>query len=172
MPCLSGIRERKLLHQQARRLLVQICNLMATRLSSENAAALYTDAMLTASIFDIHEVIEAIITRFPLAVHCKDASNKTFLHIAVEYRSHNVFNLMYRTTNHRYHYINATDGYGRSILHMAALLSPARKLDLVPGPAFQMQRELQWFEVIYFIPFYLNELEFVSLCYILNKVVI
>ena len=35
-----------------------------------------------------------------------------------------------------------------NILHLAANLAPTPQLHSVPGPAFQMQRELQWFKVI------------------------
>jgi len=40
-----------------------------------------------------------------------------------------------------------TDMFGNNLLHLAAHLGPLSDLNLRPGAALQMQREIQWFKV-------------------------
>ncbi|WMV30590.1 hypothetical protein MTR67_023975 [Solanum verrucosum] len=47
-----------------------------------------------------------------------------------------------------HHLVCAVDSSGNSILDLAGKLAPPNKLNLVSGPAFQMQRELQWFKEV------------------------
>ncbi|WMV30587.1 hypothetical protein MTR67_023972 [Solanum verrucosum] len=47
-----------------------------------------------------------------------------------------------------HHMVIALDSSGNSILDLAGKLAPQNKLNLVSGPAFQMQRELQWFKEV------------------------
>ncbi|KAL3368950.1 hypothetical protein AABB24_009647 [Solanum stoloniferum] len=44
--------------------------------------------------------------------------------------------------------VTTTNSYGNTILDLAGKLAPQNKLNLVSGPAFQMQRELQWFKEV------------------------
>ncbi|KAK4354126.1 hypothetical protein RND71_026320 [Anisodus tanguticus] len=48
----------------------------------------------------------------------------------------------------RHQLMISKDSSGNTMLHLAGKLAPQNKLNLVSGPALQMQRELQWFKVI------------------------
>lgn len=137
------------MHEQALRLVKCICKHME-QLRNEKASNIYTEAVLAAAGAGNHEIVEVIVGAFPDAIYAIDSSNQGFLHAAVRNRSEKVFNLLYQTTNHRYHYSNKYDSSGNSILHLAAFLAPPHKLNLVSGAALQMQREIQWFKVQYF----------------------
>ncbi|KOM45500.1 hypothetical protein LR48_Vigan06g080600 [Vigna angularis] len=42
----------------------------------------------------------------------------------------------------------STDKFGNNLLHLAAHLGPLSDLNLRPGAALQMQREIQWFKAV------------------------
>ncbi|XP_069154596.1 uncharacterized protein [Solanum lycopersicum] len=42
----------------------------------------------------------------------------------------------------------STDSSNNNVLHLAGMLAPRNKLNLVSGPTLQMQRELQWFKEV------------------------
>lgn len=131
-------------------------------LSGEEAAFIYADGILKAAELGVHEVVEAIVETFPIAVYCSEGSTKRFFfHMAVENRCEKVFNLIYQMSDHKYQFSTMTDYSGDSLLHMVARLAPPHKLNLVSGAALQMQRELQWFKVNY-VPLLLifNNLKF------------
>ncbi|XP_027915229.1 uncharacterized protein LOC114174596 [Vigna unguiculata] len=44
--------------------------------------------------------------------------------------------------------IFSTDMFGNNLLHLAAHLGPLSDLNLRPGAALQMQREIQWFKAV------------------------
>ncbi|KAH6761200.1 hypothetical protein C2S51_018149 [Perilla frutescens var. frutescens] len=118
-------------------------------LKYDKASAIYKEAVITAARLGIHEIIEVIVETFPPAIYSGGGgTNQNFLHVAVRNRCEKVFNLMYQTNNHRYHYSNKIDSSGNSILHLAASLAPPHKLNLVSGAALQMQREIQWFKEV------------------------
>lgn len=51
-------------------------------------------------------------------------------------------------SSHKYFATNFLDKFGDSMLHLAGQLAPPNKLNLVPGAALQMQRELQWLKEV------------------------
>jgi hypothetical protein len=75
--------------------------------------------------------------------------------LAVTHRQNEVFELICR-----FHLKNAILSYvskdGNNILHMAAILEPSARPNTVPGAAFLMQREVQWFEVISLTLYYFD----------------
>ena len=76
--------------------------------------------------------------------------DKSLLHVAIQHRQKEVFGLFYeRKSNFKF---ATTTSYG-TILHLAARLAPHAQLSSVSGSALQMQRELQWFKVLYLILF-------------------
>ncbi|KAH6799977.1 hypothetical protein C2S52_000441 [Perilla frutescens var. hirtella] len=148
VPGVKGIYEKKLMREQALRLLKCLCKHMKS-MKHEQAAFIYIEAMMSASRLGIKEVVEIIVETFPSAIFSSEKDiQRTFLHLAVQNRCENVFNLMYQTGNHRYIYVDHTDSDGNTILHLAASLAPPHKLNLVAGAALQMQRELQWYKEV------------------------
>ena len=65
---------------------------------------------------------------------------------AVLYRQHEIFRLLY-CFSLKDSILAATDYEGNNILHMAAMTEPSARRNTIPGAAFHMQRDLQWFKV-------------------------
>ncbi|XP_071924987.1 uncharacterized protein [Coffea arabica] len=76
-------------------------------------------------------------------------TGRLLLHVAIEHRRVEIFN--YLTTligkNTKAYADLKLEGNNNS-LHLAANLAPTPQLQAVPGPAFQMQREFQWFRAV------------------------
>ncbi|KAL8489551.1 hypothetical protein ACS0TY_025456 [Phlomoides rotata] len=158
LPDVRRIRGKKLMHQQATRLVECLCSSMAS-LGDKKAASIYKGAMMTAARLGNHEVIQKIVGEFPNAVHARKDGHY-FFQVAAQNRSEKVFNLIYHTRDHKHKYSDIIDSHGNTILHLVARLAPRHKLNLVSGAALQMQRELQWFkEVENFVHPYAREQE-------------
>ncbi|KAK7372253.1 hypothetical protein VNO80_05628 [Phaseolus coccineus] len=57
--------------------------------------------------------------------------------------------LMHTLSGNKNNIINySTDMFGNNLLHLAAHLGPFSNLNLRPGTALQMQREIQWFKAV------------------------
>ena len=65
---------------------------------------------------------------------------------AVLYRQYEIFRLLY-CFSLKDSILAATDDEGNNILHMAAMTEPSARRNTIPGAAFHMQRDLQWFKV-------------------------
>lgn len=150
VPGINRFHEKKLMHEQIVELVKCLCKHMES-LDYNDAAAICSETMLTAAESGSRDVVLEIVETFPLAVHFRNSLDQNFLHLAIKNRCENVFNLLYMTNMCRYQYANAIDNDGNSILHSAAHLAPFHKLNLVSGAALQMQRELQWFQVIFIV---------------------
>lgn len=119
--------------------------------------------MLIAARLGVHEIIEEITETFPEALYSmEDSDMRDLCHTAIENRSDKVFYLIYHAIDLKHQYLNLTDTDENNPLHKAARLAPQHKLNLVPGAALQMQREIEWYKVCslcYFMPF-LNIINF------------
>nr|XP_027090920.1 ankyrin repeat-containing protein NPR4-like [Coffea arabica] len=76
-------------------------------------------------------------------------TERLLLHVAIEHRRVEIFNYLitYIGKNTKAYADLKIEGNNNS-LHLAANLAPTPQLQSVPGPAFQMQRELQWFKAV------------------------
>ncbi|XP_027092053.1 uncharacterized protein [Coffea arabica] len=76
-------------------------------------------------------------------------TGRLLLHVAIEHRRVKIFNHLidYIGKNTKAYADLKLEGNNNS-LHLAANLAPTPQLQSVPGPAFQMQRELQWFKAV------------------------
>ncbi|XP_027091114.1 uncharacterized protein [Coffea arabica] len=76
-------------------------------------------------------------------------TGRLLLHVAIEHRRVQIFNYMitYIGKNTKAYADLKLEGNNNS-LHLAAKLAPTPQLQAVPGPAFQMQREFQWFRAV------------------------
>ena len=99
----------------------------------------------------IVEFVSEILDKCPdFSMMCREKSTgRNMIMIAVLHRQKDVFNVIYSfnaknsiTTNH------SKDNRGNSILHIAAMFEPSATSNSVPGAAFLMQSERQWFKVI------------------------
>jgi len=95
-------------------------------------------------------IIEEIEECFPFSAfkRYKDSHGGNFLQRAILERHERVFNLVYQMAGRINILTSLLDHERNNILHLAGRLAPPKKLNLVPGAALQMQRELQWFEAV------------------------
>lgn len=161
----KSIVDNRVMHQQAVKLLECLCDKLKTL--NDTPVASLSCAILQASHLDIDKVVLNIVEAYPTAAYCQDNNGRNVLHIAVENRCKNVFNLVCGTSVLMHDLVDERDNNGNNIVHLAGKLAPPHKLNLVSGAALQMQRELQWFKVtIFFLLFYLF-----SLLYILSQLI-
>ena len=75
-----------------------------------------------------------------------DYHNNNIFMQAVVYRQNEVFQILrgFPLKNTILSFVNKD---GNNILHMTATLEPSARRNTVPGAAFLMQREVQWFKV-------------------------
>ena len=78
-----------------------------------------------------------------------DENGHSIIHAAVLHRHPKIFNLIHEYNGIKDIVLAYKDIDDRNnILHLAAKLAPAGRLDLVSGAAFQMKLELLWFQVL------------------------
>ncbi|KAG8639674.1 hypothetical protein MANES_14G165800v8 [Manihot esculenta] len=93
------------------------------------------------------EFLTTLIASYPDLVLKVNDNNYTIFHEAVLNRHIDIFKLIYEIGSIK-NFINSNkDKEGNNILHLAAISVPSRLND-IPGPALQLQRELQWFEEV------------------------
>ncbi|PON87906.1 hypothetical protein TorRG33x02_162850 [Trema orientale] len=102
------------------------------------------DAVAKAAYNGSVEFVTEIARASPEFVWTRDLATKVFA-IAIDRREAEVFNLIYAL-----HDRDALVSFVESrttILHIAGSQASTEVRNLIPGAAFQMQRELQWFKV-------------------------
>nr|XP_010321575.1 uncharacterized protein LOC101250994 isoform X3 [Solanum lycopersicum] len=147
VPPLKNIRKKKSIHHYAVMYAECLCKKIE-RLNDKEVDSIVSRPLLDAACYDTYELVEIIVRRFPSLAYCYDRDSKNILHIAIEYRCENVFNLVRRMSQFRHQLMISTDSSNNNVLHLAGMLAPRNKLNLVSGPALQMQRELQWFKEV------------------------
>ena len=110
------------------------------------------------------EFVFEMVKADPHLVWSCDAESSNIFSVAVRYRRAKIFGLIYGSYR-KISLAGAVDStYGNTLLHMAGMSAPSTSLDHIAGAALQMQRELQWFKVIFltfnFLVFYL-----LAICY-------
>ncbi|KAJ8755950.1 hypothetical protein K2173_024495 [Erythroxylum novogranatense] len=143
---LQNVYDKKLTHLQALEMVKIICQKIV-----ENRETGFEEK-LTRPAFDaaklgIQEIVTEIVKAYPYAIWLTDEENRNVIHLAVEHRQENVYNLLYQLNLQRYFATGCLQGRRtlNSILHLAATLNPSHR---VSGAALQMQRELQWFKEV------------------------
>lgn len=96
------------------------------------------------------ELVQVCLKYFPdLIWYSSPGDQKLLLHVAIKHQRIKIFNyLIHLIGENAGPYAGAIIEGEDNILHLAARLPPTPQLHSVPGPAFQMQRELQWLKVI------------------------
>jgi len=93
------------------------------------------------------EIIAELVRSYPDLSWEVDAKNRSIIHIAVLHRHAAIFNLIHEIRTIKNFVVAYEDADQNNLLHCAAKLAPPSQLNLVSGAAFQMMRELRWFEV-------------------------
>lgn len=147
VPQAKSINNKKIKHLQALELVKCLCGALES-LPPNDAALIYRPAIFMATRAGIHEVVEVIIEMFPNAIYTTESKSIgcTIFHVAAKQRAENVLNLLYHINNQKEHLRTLYDNLGNNLMHMCGELAPPHKINLVPGAALQMQRELQWFQ--------------------------
>ncbi|KAK4564390.1 hypothetical protein RGQ29_006452, partial [Quercus rubra] len=102
--------------------------------------------LFDAAKFGNAEFINILIRTYPHLVWKTDDFHRSLFHIAVIYRQESVFNLIYDIVVVKEIILTYVDAYKQNILHLAGKLSAPSLLNLVPGAALQMRREMLWFK--------------------------
>ncbi|GFS33784.1 ankyrin repeat family protein [Actinidia rufa] len=157
LPPIKNIREKKQKHYHALQLAKCLCKEIQSLNGSNDYESFAKDPLFTAAKLGVHEVVEEIVDLFPSLVWARDSDNCSIFHHAIVQRHENVFNLLYQMSEHKKMITSFRDNNENTTLHLAGKLAPPNKLNLVPGAALQMQRELQWFEEVkkFVIPYYM-----------------
>ncbi|KAI3748519.1 hypothetical protein L6452_11642 [Arctium lappa] len=149
------MQELKKKHAQALSLLRRSCYFLAHELPGKAVRDVIGSSLESAAAMGNVEVVEEILSTFPNAIYLQNKLGRGVFHIAIANRRAKVFNLIYQTTNLRRRVLQLQDSSQNTALHLAAHLAGETEneagLNLRstgPGPALQMQRELQWFKEV------------------------
>ncbi|KAL2907022.1 Ankyrin repeat and sterile alpha motif domain-containing protein 1B [Bienertia sinuspersici] len=138
--------QRKQIQRDAIELVKSLC-MEILELDDAKAFTLLQQPLLTAANLGTHEIIEEIVDVFPPAIWASDhEEQRNVFQLAVLNRRENVFNLIYQMSDYRHLVTRYIDSQENNILHLAGKLPRPDRLQLVSGPALQVQRELQWFK--------------------------
>ncbi|KAI7731222.1 hypothetical protein M8C21_022101 [Ambrosia artemisiifolia] len=108
----------------------------------------YNNAVIEATRQNAYKAIRIIVSEFPDAIWSCNEEGHNFIQYAVINRSEQVYNLLYQMRQHKNIYKTIKDNRGNNLLHLAARLAPANKLNPISGAALQIQFELQWFKEV------------------------
>ncbi|XP_073134073.1 uncharacterized protein [Henckelia pumila] len=118
-------------------------NNMEAAFGNANAKLLFTAAE---SAND--EFLVELIRRYPDFLYKVNEFKHSIFHIAVLRRHVQCFNLIYEVHGVRDLILTYIDTEGNNIMHLAGRLAPQNQLNLIPGAALQMQREVLWFKEV------------------------
>ena len=135
----------KLLHRQSEKLLLLICPSLQN--ASLQEISLVCDALIKAVKNGRVEFVTAVInTNYTLVWTNESETQTNIFMLAIVYRQNKVFQFLCRFLL-KNTILSLVNNDGNNILHMAATLEPSARRNIVPGAAFLMQREVQWFKV-------------------------
>ncbi|XP_030479878.1 ankyrin repeat-containing protein At5g02620 isoform X1 [Cannabis sativa] len=107
-----------------------------------------SELLFDATKFGNFEFLAALISSYPDLIWETDKQNRSIIHIAVLYRHANIYNLIHEIGSIKDLLATYEDTDENNILHLAAKLPPPERLNIVSGPALQMQQQLLWFEEV------------------------
>ncbi|KAH6801455.1 hypothetical protein C2S52_001919 [Perilla frutescens var. hirtella] len=94
------------------------------------------------------ELITMLTHTYPHLIWHTNTQRYTIFHIAVKYRHENLLGLIKEIGARKDLIATSQDQNGNNILHLAAELAPPDIMGIVKWQAFQMQREVVWFETV------------------------
>ncbi|XP_035541646.1 uncharacterized protein LOC109001921 isoform X2 [Juglans regia] len=94
------------------------------------------------------EFIIILIRSYPDLIWQVDKEYGSLFHVAIKHRQERVFNLIYEIGVAKVNLATYYAEGGNNMLHLAGQLPSSDRLNIVPGAALQMQRELLWFQEI------------------------
>ena len=126
-----------------------MCRELPTVSADRLEKGLVFEAVCIAVKRGIIEFVSDILRTCPdFSMLCREKStHRNMIMIAVLHRQKQVFNFLH-SLNANNPLLAAKDNKGNSILHIAAMFESSATSNRVPGAAFLMQSERQWFKVI------------------------
>ncbi|KAJ4702459.1 Ankyrin repeat family protein [Melia azedarach] len=94
------------------------------------------------------EFLSILIREYPDLIWKVDEKQCSIFHVAVLNRQENIFNLIYQIGSIKDLIVMYEDKEKNNILHLAGMLAPPDRLNIVSGAALQMQREVLWFKEV------------------------
>ncbi|CAI9293558.1 unnamed protein product [Lactuca saligna] len=136
--------------QEAKEILKLVCDEMDKLKTNDKLhdPPYYERPVHEAARKDAYEVVDEILMRCPEAIRYKDKSGYDIIQLAVMHRSQNIYELINILGERRNVYRTIEDSSQNNMLHLVGRLAPTHKLKLRTGAALQLQRELQWHEVV------------------------
>ncbi|KAE9444824.1 hypothetical protein C3L33_23278, partial [Rhododendron williamsianum] len=147
-PLVNPIQEKKALHDQALKLLRELCK-KAIKSESDfaNADRIFRVPLEQATSVGIREIVEEILEQYPYAVSFENQKKQSIFHQAIVFRREKVFNLIPQLQEYAGIVLSKLDTDKNNALHLAGDVADSQ-VYLSAGAAFQMQRELRWFKPI------------------------
>ncbi|KVI01162.1 Ankyrin repeat-containing protein [Cynara cardunculus var. scolymus] len=136
--------------EAARKLLVMVCGLIK---DSSNCDHNYSKPIFEAVKRDAWDVVQHIVSCFPNTIRSVDEDGHNIAQAALKNRSLKVMAVIThgdqwaKHTNISQINVEGDDPFGNNLLHFAARLAPADKLNHISGAALQIRFELQWFKI-------------------------
>ncbi|XP_031403463.1 uncharacterized protein LOC116212874 isoform X5 [Punica granatum] len=103
--------------------------------------------LLTAARLGIHEIVGAILKKFPETIEDKDYKKKNVVLLAAENRHKKVYRLLEKKRMLQESIFCQVDANGNSALHLASRYNKNQPWHL-PGPALQLKWEITWHEYV------------------------
>ncbi|KAI3864261.1 hypothetical protein MKX03_006094 [Papaver bracteatum] len=148
-PLIRRLYSQKVMHQRAFKLVYYMLEQIDERTATAQEVTDFLDKTAivnTAIQYGITEFVTECLKIFPFLIW-DDLKGKTMIQMAIGERNEEILNLILETSgNEKDDLVSREDDNDNSILHYAAKLAPAAKLNLVSGAALQIQREVQWFK--------------------------
>ncbi|PWA40442.1 ankyrin repeat-containing domain, PGG domain protein [Artemisia annua] len=92
--------------------------------------------------------IVELIRQYPDLIWKVNDNNQTIFHIAVKHRHEGIYNLLYEIGSMKDLITPLKDENDNNMLHLVGKSAKTKRLQDVSGVAFQMQRELLWFNEV------------------------
>ncbi|CAA2997752.1 uncharacterized protein LOC111374999 isoform X2 [Olea europaea var. sylvestris] len=136
------------MRRQASQLVMKLWRIFLKLPNSDLLQIQKTRIFHSAAKFGNVEFLTLLSHSYPDLIWNFDSENNSIFHIAVINRQEKVFSLIYHTGVRKDDITLLTDSDRNNILHLAGKKAPPSRLNIVSGPALQMQRELQWFKAV------------------------
>ena len=144
---IKQIYDLKKIHIYSDKILRYMCEYISTLDYEEYDKADVYGAFHNAVKNGMVEFIIEVIKACPHVMESGDGNRRNLFLSSIANRQEKVFSLFYGLEASKAGFLSAVDSSGKTMLHLAAKLSPPSQLARISGAALQMQRELQWYKV-------------------------
>ena len=108
--------------------------------------------LFLATMSGIPEIVGEILKKYPQAIEHYNDQGRNILHVAINYRQIEIFDMVVEMEMPARRLLRATDTKGNSILHMVGKKEKRYVSRKTRSPAIQLQEELLLFEVHFHYP--------------------